>query len=96
MEDNAAPMALTSVLRVEHEPALHRVAMYVAQFLNPLALAPHVEIVEAGCHTWTGSGQNSPCPSRRRFRRKTRRVKRCLSTCMAVEGVPCSGSLISR
>jgi hypothetical protein len=40
----AAPFPL---LGLEHQSAPHRIAMHVAQVLDPLALAPRIEIVEA-------------------------------------------------
>jgi tRNA U34 5-methylaminomethyl-2-thiouridine-forming methyltransferase MnmC len=41
----AAPLPL---LWFEQQSALQRIAMHVAQLLDPLALAPQIEIVEAG------------------------------------------------
>jgi hypothetical protein len=35
------------LLWFEQQSAVQRIAMYVAQFLDPLALAPQIEIVEA-------------------------------------------------
>jgi hypothetical protein len=46
-ESVAAEAAPSPLLGFTHEPALHRIVVHVAQLLNPLVLAPDIEIVEA-------------------------------------------------
>src|SRR5260370_15413687 len=76
-------------------------AMNIFQLLDFLPLAtdykvveaalPNVSHIEASCHRrlW-------PVRSLRRNSDNTRCEKRCFSTCITVEGVPRSGSLIGR
>src|SRR5579863_2783954 len=42
-------------LRIRHQPSFHRIHMHVIQFLDPLLLAPHVEIIKS-------SLPKTPCP----------------------------------
>src|SRR4051812_921424 len=41
----AAPRPL---LLLQHQASLHRIAVHVAQFLQPLAFRPHVEVIKSG------------------------------------------------
>jgi hypothetical protein len=79
---------------------LDRIAMHIPQFLHALLRGPHVEVVEAGLperRAQNGIG------NRRGWRASTRfflgnkaRAVRCFNTCMTVDGVPTSGSVMSR
>ena len=65
----AAPLPIFWVL---YQPALHRIAVRVAQLLNPLALGPDIEIViaefpEAGTPSGVGAPSKSRCPVLPRF-----------------------------
>jgi hypothetical protein len=42
-----AETAPPPLLRLLHQPALHWITVHVAQFLDSLAFAPHIEVVEA-------------------------------------------------
>jgi len=41
-----AETAPSPLLRLFHQPALHGIAVHVAQSLDSLAFAPHIEVVE--------------------------------------------------
>jgi hypothetical protein len=80
-----------------HQPFLHRIAMHIAQLFHALALAPHVEIVKSLLPNMLRRfGQGTACRGLRRLPFRTRRANRCFTTCITVEGVPRSGSLMSR
>ena len=92
----AAPVPL---FRRSNQPPFHRIAVHVAQLLDALPGGPDIEVVE----TCLPEGQarrflEQMLLARVRaplFRQETCAV-RCFKTCMTVEGVPSSGSVMSK
>ena len=81
------------LLRLQHQPALYRIAVDVAELLQSLGVAPDYEIVEPPLPHVSFSQPFIPelawdRSPRARDRFRLFRAKRCFSTCITVEGVP--------
>ena len=91
----AAPPPL---VRLFHQSSLHRIAMHIAEFLDPLPLRPHIEIVEALLPDGIGSKVPERSLSRDALGSKAVYLpgKSLLITFITTEGSPISGSVMSK
>ena len=102
----AAPRPLFGLA---HQSTFDRVAMHVAKLFDALAFRPDIKIVESALPDFSCEfgprefrsrefWKREPCPLRRasRDRRRIWWAKRCLSTCITIEGVVICGSLMRR
>ncbi|MFZ0805030.1 MAG: hypothetical protein WAN03_02555 [Candidatus Sulfotelmatobacter sp.] len=90
----------SAIARATYQAPLDWIAMHVPQFLHAFVRSPNLEVVEASLPEGIAFRFNAKQTALRRVRgflfgNKARAV-RCLKTSITVEGVPISGSVMSK